>query len=701
MPIPRAPWEEDDEEDSTGAEPSPQDLDAAAQTGDVTQQKAIAMPQQGPGAPPTAQPPLPPPQYAAQQDLQDFTKKGPPQQPNPSIWRRLAAGALAGAAGFENVKAGRPGGPTRPIDTSAATAGILGKTGYDQKLKNWTLQESAKDKAAQLEEKQNNDLLTYQERKANIDSANAARQATIAAERDRTADRNYSQQSAYAGLPTWDSASQDVTYQPQPLEESQSGPQAKDLPPNADLSDNLNALPQRAGLPPGAPPSLPPFTVGNGQMKPGYSQMPPPPSMTSAQAAALGPRFAPTVATAEAEKAQAAANAKNADLPVMTPEYQSYLSDLGLAAPIEMGKPIPVPVQDQLFRSVDKAMTVKTTKPQMTSDDLMALRASGAHTGLPEWDAIPQTSAKAAMALKHPPSQINNQMPATPAFSAPPELIDGKDETYLKSLDPMEAAQVRQAANYDLPVTGNYFMSKGPGLKLAAEAQRYRPDFSPAKYDQVKATRQAYSPAAHTGQPGRNILSLNTLMQHSNELFSNLQALNNGDTTFANTINNWFQQQGGAGPITGAQLPRVAVATEIATALKGTGAPNEAEIKKWYDVLGTNASPAQQAQAKREIATVGADRLKEANYQYVQNAEAGPYKSILSPWAERFMRGAGLGDNDIQEIRTGRANFNPQASGAPAKAVSQANVDAWAAQNHVTPALASKHYTDAGYTITK
>src|SRR5579862_7137625 len=65
---------------------------------------------------------------------------GPPAPPHPGILRRLAAAGLAGAAGYMNADAGRPGHIARPIDPSAGVKNILGVTGYQNKMAQWIQQ---------------------------------------------------------------------------------------------------------------------------------------------------------------------------------------------------------------------------------------------------------------------------------------------------------------------------------------------------------------------------------------------------------------------------------------------------------------------------------------------------------------------------------------------------------------------------------
>lgn len=685
MPVP-LPQYDPNEDDETTQQPDQQQLDQM-QLGDSVQQKVAT--------PPTATGVTTPPWMAqgpAAVALQKHQNERP-EMPHPSVWQRIGAGILGGAAGFVNTRAGRPGGVARPIDPTAAIEGVMGTTGYQQQLKGWTQQNASLEKNAQLEEQRRKDELMYREKEDSLltnkdtRTTNASiRQANTDAARQRSI-QAFQQDNPYtredADIYSDQNSPSAPSTVPPPMTEDPQGARALDLPPlpgspqEGEIEQGPSLQVPTTSLPwQGPTPNLPPFSpagFARGTPAPGY-QGP--------------PRYAANPVMQKKLEAQAAADAKNSDLPVMTRELYDMYNKAGIAVPIQVGRPIPIPVQKEMDAAYDKRTSTTAAKnnpnqwlaDMQSSDPAVAAAAKANHD---QW-------MKDQERLRTVNSTTNNfAMPNNPAFAKAP-AGPGPDEEYLKSLPPMEAAQVKMVSRYDLPVTGAYFMSKGPGLKLATEAQRYDPTFQPSMYDARRQLASSYMPTTRTG-PGRNIVSLNTLMDHSNELFDNLKKMENGDTTAMNTVNQWWQSQTGQPLIAGARFDRTAVATEIATALKGQ-APSQEEINHWYENLNPNQGPQQQQKTKQELAKLGGARLYELNYQHQVNLQRG-YPGILSPRAKKFLEGAGVNTNAIIHPENGEL---PEMAGGGGGTV---NMKAPNGQIKPVPADQVEHYKSMGAVV--
>lgn len=659
--------EEDDDELQDGQEPDQQAL-AAAQLGDSVQQKQ--------------KPPQWQPNYAPQEALQQRISQGPPPAPHPSVWQRLGAAALGGAAGFVNTRQGKPGGLKDRLDPSGAEGAVLGTTGYQNKLKQWTQQTSAMEKAAQLQEQQNKDRLTYEEQSERVRDTREGRQQRAATFQQQQQDRDYAQQQQFEGS-TYDFNR--VPMQPQPstevpLTEQNNAPRAMDLPP---LPDNVAGDPDTAPNIPQGPsiqqPNAPlPYmgTIPNlPQMAPGWNQRTPPPSMIRKGQPPPPPRFGPDPLVAQNMKEDAAKQAIQQNWHVVTPDEVALLKSTGVPATYQAGQKVDPSEWREVMSDLrkqelpGKAALPPKPAPQ-TADDLLALRAAGAVTGIPEYDKYTPAEAKAAMASKHPPTNVGVTVPG----SAQAPSMSAQQIAHYRLAPPQLRTYKGAMADYDALMTQVHAVNPDYDANLYPVAQDYQ--------------------SAKRGTTGGNINSLNTVAAHAGDLISDLAALNSGDTRVLNRISNYLGTEFGGDAYSNANLAKEAVVTEIAAALKGAGAPAASEIRTWADSINANSSPQQIQGAKQTLAKLLGRRLDALQSGYTAKFKE-PYPNMLPDAdAENFLSSAGYNTAHIKNPRAGGGT----ATTAPA-AVSTVNMRAPNGQVKPVPADQVDHYKKLGATV--
>ncbi len=175
---------------------------------------------------------------------------------------------------------------------------------------------------------------------------------------------------------------------------------------------------------------------------------------------------------------------------------------------------------------------------------------------------------------------------------------------------------IKQIADYkQSPTSISTRQYKGVGAvnrqQVLSWVAQYDPTYNEAQY----ASRQALLAKFTSGDYSKNINALNTAIGHINDLTDNFDKLHNTNfTPYNQAINSW-KKASGYGGVTSAEQNINAVANELATAFKASGA-TDSEIKSWQDTLNTSSSP---AQAKAFIETASNllnSRLEALNATY-------------------------------------------------------------------------------------
>lgn len=172
----------------------------------------------------------------------------------------------------------------------------------------------------------------------------------------------------------------------------------------------------------------------------------------------------------------------------------------------------------------------------------------------------------------------------------------------------------RQALPTGRATTDPYWQS------MLTMAHQYDPSLDQADYGKRFATAKAFAPG---GASAANLTNLNQGLGH---LYGLVQAIPKvaghagllGLSHLLNMGQNYYEDVNGDPGITDYTVHRTALSSELASIFKGKGASAEAEVNKFYDMLGPNSSTAQKKMAAKGLTELLASRIDELGQQYTQ-----------------------------------------------------------------------------------
>jgi len=174
------------------------------------------------------------------------------------------------------------------------------------------------------------------------------------------------------------------------------------------------------------------------------------------------------------------------------------------------------------------------------------------------------------------------------------------NQDILSSLDPIdrpawlsatqEDRNVAQGlAEYRLDISKVSSLRGNKRQSIINLAQLINPEFDINSYAQVTQAKKSFAPG---GKDYKNVVSLNTAIQHLKELNDASIELENGGLRLWNAIGNATLNAVGDPRITKFKTAATAVEGEMANVFKGTGATDQ-EIKQWRENISSSNSPAQ------------------------------------------------------------------------------------------------------------
>lgn len=182
-------------------------------------------------------------------------------------------------------------------------------------------------------------------------------------------------------------------------------------------------------------------------------------------------------------------------------------------------------------------------------------------------------------------------------------------DAYLQSIDPNDRQTVLAAMQGRMrPPSGTVL--KSPYWQGIMNAVRHLdPSFDEVTWQRRYKTAGSYAPG---GTQGDQVIALNTLINHVNELHEQYQSLDNSGSPAWNRVANFFEEETGAGKA-GKALPAYranaqAVAQEIEK-LWRKGGGSEADIQGYLKSLRSSNSPEQEKQAIDKVLRLAYGRL--------------------------------------------------------------------------------------------
>lgn len=164
---------------------------------------------------------------------------------------------------------------------------------------------------------------------------------------------------------------------------------------------------------------------------------------------------------------------------------------------------------------------------------------------------------------------------------------------------PTTQAAAKMIADYQMQPPSGYALSRPEGQALMAAVQQLNPNYNANGYN---LAHQLIS-----GKDGTNIGNLNTAIKHMNALDQVSAALGNQNLQVRNSVINWAATQLGGAPPVSFDALKSAVASEIASALKGNA--TDQEIKNAEGFINKANSPAQMHDALKNTMEIMAQKL--------------------------------------------------------------------------------------------
>jgi hypothetical protein len=276
-------------------------------------------------------------------------------------------------------------------------------------------------------------------------------------------------------------------------------------------------------------------------------------------------------------------------------------------------------------------------------------------------------------------------------------ITDPKDPRYIAAVKAAVAKSLRVPVDPNAPVNltdddknvankvGHYQLDPTRALGRASGEKRQailsyiwsnvNPDYSDTKYNVVRQTLTQFGSSKDT-DPGGRLVRFNTAISHLATLRQLAAALDNGNVTLANRINNEFGKAIGRAAPTNLQGAVDIVMPELQAAIVAGGG-GEAERQGLKDLPTIARSPKQFTGLidKTWIPLMAGklDALRQSFYGNTENDQAlkGWFERKLSPSTREVMRSHGYEVYDPQEERVPQA---AEVSGAPQSAAPTSKV---------------------------
>ena len=364
----------------------------------------------------------------------------------------------------------------------------------------------------------------------------------------------------------------------------------------------------------------------------------------------------------------------------VTPEATAALQEAGLSIPTAEGGTLP-PLRPGVSVEAPPA-----TSPGIVAQSALVPKPRYTEGG-ENWQMARQAAqdkldaAKVAAEGKHSPiyQEYQDYLASQPTNPLPFDAYMTADANRKKSvtnlnyglggtnIDPdvpmANAAQEKSAQNmaaYRLAPPSGTALRTPYWSDIIARAQGINPSFDVTMYKQRQQTRVDFS----SGKAALNIRSLNTAIGHMDNLQRAADALKNTSIPAYNAAKNYGAVQTGSPTVKVFEAAASAVANELATLFKGTGATDQ-EIKAWRQLVNANMSPQQLDGVIQQAASLMLSRRNALEEQWnASMATTAP--NLFDPKAakvlEKYQDRWGLPDVITQPAET---VTNPPAPGSP------------------------------------
>jgi hypothetical protein len=189
---------------------------------------------------------------------------------------------------------------------------------------------------------------------------------------------------------------------------------------------------------------------------------------------------------------------------------------------------------------------------------------------------------------------------------------------------------------------------------------QYKPDFTGQEYVVRQRMRQGFT----SGTQSQSLNSLNTAIEHLDQLAGDAENLGNGSALPWNRMSNWLRKQSGDSAITNFEGMQTIMSGELASAFKKSGA-TDTEIKEVKAAISSASSPQQLSDyIKHDALPALASKARTYGDQYrgvfADDTKWSPY----TPGARRILQKYSIDTGDAGAPASGTGAAPPPRNGA-------------------------------------
>lgn len=216
-----------------------------------------------------------------------------------------------------------------------------------------------------------------------------------------------------------------------------------------------------------------------------------------------------------------------------------------------------------------------------------------------------------------------------------------------------DEAIAQKISEYKYPLPSGFALKTPAWRAIMGRAAEINPAFDATQYQTRQSIRKAYT----SGKASQNITSINTAVNHLNELRSAADALDNSNWHVYNTIANAIRNERGDPRISSFASAATAVENEMATVFKGTAGTDQ-EIKSWRAQLNNSQSPAQLHASINKLIELMGGRIQALKGTYENGMGAPAEFDVLNPVSKHILQKIGA-DPDALEGKVGEPTSTP------------------------------------------
>jgi len=283
-----------------------------------------------------------------------------------------------------------------------------------------------------------------------------------------------------------------------------------------------------------------------------------------------------------------------------------------------------------------------------------------------DWITAPN-SGKAAVSVDGSNLDLND----LPAVELDENGVPSADQqkAFLSKLPPATAAQVQGIVDGRVDLTKSTSMKDGQRQAYSQLASMYDPNFDMSMGPLRAQTRKNYGPGGYMGKMAD---STNLAIQHLNAMKQAYDKIGNGNWNSINSARNWWNGEGGNGPLAAFRAAQNGVAGELEKTFTGSNG-TESGRSDWKDSFNENASPQQMHDAIETAMHMLSSRVETYNNGWDHAMRSKNQFPLLTPNSIKALKGMGF-DTDTLEGHPAAAPSTPKPNGDGSVSINGYNI---------------------------